>query len=151
MDCLIKDEGNEKMVQETTLRVRYSETDAMGLVYHGNYLVWFEMGRTEWLRSRGQSYREMEAEGMMLPVTEAHCEYKASARYDDELCVRTIWQNTGDLYFEFRYEIIRSADAKLLATGWTRHLCVGKEGTILRKATIRFKNIFGETADLTKR
>lgn len=133
------------MVQETGLRVRYSETDAMGVVYHGNYLVWFEMGRTEWLRSHGQTYRELEEEGMMLPVVEAHCEYKAPARYDDELIVRTTWQKTEDLYFDFRYEIIRLSDKKLLATGWTRHLCIGRDGRILRKMTMRLKNNLEKT------
>ena len=72
-----------------TVRVRYAETDQMGVVYYANYLVWFELGRTEWLRETGWTYREMEAEGLALPVIEAHCEYRLGARYDDDLEIRT--------------------------------------------------------------
>ena len=72
-----------------TVRVRYAETDRMGVVYYSNYLVWFEIGRTEWLRETGWTYREMEAEGLALPVIEAHCEYRLGARYDDDLEIRT--------------------------------------------------------------
>ncbi len=72
------------------VRVRYAETDKMGVVYYANYFVWFEVGRTDLLRDAGWSYREMEATGVALPVIEAHCEYRQSARYDDELEVRTI-------------------------------------------------------------
>ena len=72
-----------------TVRVRYAETDQMGVVYYSNYLVWFEIGRTEWLRVTGWTYREMEAEGLALPVIEAHCEYRQGARYDDDLEIRT--------------------------------------------------------------
>ena len=71
----------------TTLRVRYAETDRMGVVYHANYLVWFEVGRTDLLRGLGWTYREMEESGVMLPVIEAHCEYRRPARYDDPLIV----------------------------------------------------------------
>ena len=70
---------------ETTVRVRYAETDKMGVVYYANYLVWFEVGRTDWLRETGWTYRAMEAGGFQLPVIAAHCEYQRSARYDDEL------------------------------------------------------------------
>ena len=69
----------------STVRVRYAETDQMGVAYHANYFVWFEVGRTDWLRTFGVTYRDLEAEGFLLPVIEAHCEYRASARYDDDL------------------------------------------------------------------
>ncbi len=71
------------------VRVRYAETDRMGVVYYANYLVWFEVGRTEWLRETGWTYREMEQEGIALPVIEAHCEYRQPARYDDDIEIRT--------------------------------------------------------------
>ena len=74
---------------ETLLRVRYAETDKMGIVYYANYLVWFEVGRTDLLRGSGWSYREMEVEGFSLPVIEAQCSYRQSARYDDDLDIRT--------------------------------------------------------------
>ena len=70
---------------KTRVRVRYADTDRMGVVYYANYLVWFEVGRTEWLRETGWSYREMEADGIALPVIEAQCEYRQPARYDDEI------------------------------------------------------------------
>jgi acyl-CoA thioester hydrolase len=76
--------------QSTTLvRVRYAETDAMRVVYYANYLVWFEVGRTDWLRDAGHTYAEMEAAGLRLPVISAHCDYHQSARYDDEIEIRT--------------------------------------------------------------
>ena len=71
------------------VRVRYAETDQMGVVYHSNYLIWFEIGRTDWLRETGWTYREMEAEGIQLPVIEAHCTYRLGARYDDDIEIRT--------------------------------------------------------------
>ena len=74
---------------ETELRVRYSETDRMGIVYHGAYVTWFEVGRTEWLRETGWSYREMESDGIALPVIEARCEYRQPARYDDDIEIAT--------------------------------------------------------------
>src|SRR5262245_28192662 len=75
--------------RRTQVRVRYADTDQMGVVYYANYLVWFEVARTEWLREGGWSYREMEADGISLPVIEAHCEYRQPARYDDEIEIRT--------------------------------------------------------------
>jgi acyl-CoA thioester hydrolase len=78
-----------KAPQTISIRVRYAETDKMGVVYHANYFMWFEIGRCELLRAVGRSYRDMEASGIGLPVIEAHCEYKSPARYDDELVVKT--------------------------------------------------------------
>ena len=76
-------------LRKTRVRVRYADTDRMGVVYYANYLVWFEVGRTEWLRETGWSYREMESEGVALPVIEARCEYRQPARYDDEVEIAT--------------------------------------------------------------
>ena len=80
----------DKAARRTRVRVRYADTDQMGVVYYANYLVWFEVARTEWLRDGGWSYREMEADGIALPVIEAHCEYRQPARYDDEIEIRTV-------------------------------------------------------------
>jgi acyl-CoA thioester hydrolase len=100
----------------------------MGVVYYANYLVWFEVGRTDLLRHAGWSYREMEAEGFSLPVIEAHCEYKQPARYDDELEVRTGGDVISPIRVQFTYEIVRPADKTVLATGHTVHASLDRAG-----------------------
>ncbi|WP_431157479.1 acyl-CoA thioesterase [Winogradskyella poriferorum] len=103
---------------ETEIRVRYGETDQMGIVYHANYAIYFEVGRTEWLRAFGLSYSQMEAEGIMLPVISLNINYKNSARYDDVLKVKTRLKTMPTASIEFEYELVNS-DAVLLATGST--------------------------------
>ena len=110
------------------MRVRYAETDNMGVVYYANYLVWFEVGRTELLRHNGWSYREMETEGFSLPVIEAHCEYGRPARYDDDLEVRTTGALVSPVRLRFDYEIARAADGAALAHGHTIHASLGRDG-----------------------
>ena len=110
------------------IRVRYAETDQMGVVYHANYFVWFEVGRTGLLRDSGWSYREMEAEGVGLPVIEAHCDYRQPARYDDELEVRTKGALISPVRVEFTYDLVRSIDGASLATGRTVHAALDREG-----------------------
>ena len=100
----------------------------MGVVYYANYLVWFEVGRTDLLRSSGWSYKEMEVEGYSLPVVEAHCQYRAPARYDDELEVRTLGALLSPVRLRFEYQVVRSADAVLLATGHTVHAALDASG-----------------------
>ncbi|MEO8682134.1 MAG: thioesterase family protein, partial [Vicinamibacterales bacterium] len=102
-------------VTSSPVRVRYAETDKMGVVYYANYLVWFEIGRTNWLRETGWSYREMEADGLGLPVIEAHCEYKQGAKYDDELDVKTRASLLSPVRIRFDYEIARGADGAAIA------------------------------------
>ncbi|WP_426430771.1 acyl-CoA thioesterase [Winogradskyella sp. HB-48] len=102
----------------TEIRVRYGETDQMGVVYHANYAVYFEVGRTEWLREFGLSYSAMEAEGIMLPVISLHINYKNSARYDDVLKVKTKLKKMPTASIEFDYELRDNKD-ELLATGNT--------------------------------
>ena len=110
-------------VCETRLRVRYAETDQMGVVYHANYFVWFEVGRVEILRQLGFSYREMEAsDRCCIAVVDAHCRYKAPARYDDELIVRTFLKNIRPSLVQFGYELLRADDGVLLAEGETTHV-----------------------------
>lgn len=103
---------------ETEIRVRYGETDQMGVVYHANYAIYFEVGRTEWLRAFGLSYSQMEAEGIMLPVISLNINYKNSARYDDVLKVKTRLKKMPTASIEFEYKLVNS-DAVLLATGST--------------------------------
>jgi acyl-CoA thioester hydrolase len=98
------------------VRVRYSETDQMSVVYHGNYAQYFEMGRVEWLRNIGVSYKWMEETGIMLPVVSLTMNYKKPARYDDELTVTTIFKNQTSVKIEFEYEI-RNTNHDLLTTG----------------------------------
>jgi acyl-CoA thioester hydrolase len=100
----------------------------MGVVYHANYFVWFEVGRTGLLRDSGWSYREMEAEGVGLPVIEAHCEYRQPARYDDELEIRTNGMLVSPVRVEFTYDIVRSIDGASLATGRTVHAALDRGG-----------------------
>jgi acyl-CoA thioester hydrolase len=113
----------------TTIRVRYADTDRMGVVYYANYFVWFEVGRTEWLRDNGWSYRDIEAGGgVMLPVIEAHCDYRQSARYDDILEIRTRARMLTAVRVRFDYEIVRTSDAVVAATGHTIHAALDAGG-----------------------
>ena len=108
---------------ETLLRVRYSETDKMGIVYHANYLIWFEIGRTEFCRARGFSYRDMEEnENAFLVVAESYCRYKAAAYYDDELIIRTQITELRRRSLRFGYEIMRVSDGVIIAEGETGHV-----------------------------
>ncbi len=110
------------------VRVRYAETDQMGVVYYANYFVWFEVGRTDLLRESGWNYREMETEGFGLPVIEAHCTYRQSAKYDDEIEVRTTGEMLSPVRVKFSYEVVRAADAATLATGTTVHATLDRQG-----------------------
>lgn len=110
------------------VRVRYAETDQMGVVYYSNYFVWFEVGRTDLLRSAGWSYREMETDGYTLPVIDAQCAYRESAKYDDEIEVRTTGSMVSPVRIQFSYEVVRSADQKTLATGSTVHATIDCAG-----------------------
>ena len=117
-----------KPPQTIDIRVRYAETDKMGVVYHANYFMWFEIGRCELLRTIGRSYRQMEVEGIGLPVIEAHCEYKSPARYDDELQVRTKGRLLSPARVEFEYEVCRPCDGTINATGRTIHAAIDTSG-----------------------
>jgi acyl-CoA thioester hydrolase len=113
---------------ETKLRVRYAETDQMGVVYYSNYLVWMEVGRVEYCRAAGFNYRDMEEEdGVLLAVVEAQCRYLHPARYDDEVIVCTQVRKAGPRGVQFGYEMRRAADGRLLATGETKHLFCGRD------------------------
>ena len=123
------------------VRVRYAETDQMGVVYYANYLVWFEVGRTDLLRESGWSYREMEQEGYSLPVIEAHCDYKHSAVYDDDLEVHTSAVIVSPVRIRFAYDVVRPADGVTLATGHTVHASLGADGRP-RRLPARVKELF---------
>jgi acyl-CoA thioester hydrolase len=128
-------------VSETILRVRYAETDRMGVVYYANYLVWFEVARADLLRTLGWSYREMEETGVSLPVIQAHCDYKAPARYDDEIVIRTEGWLRSPVRMEFAYQVSRKADGVLSASGTTMHAALGPDGRPCRLPE-RVRNAF---------
>jgi len=116
---------------ETLLRVRYAETDKMGIVYYANYLIWFELGRTEFCRARGFSYRDMEEnEDAFLVVAESYARYKAAAYYDDELLVRTHITEMRKRSLRFGYEIVRAADGQIIAEGETGHVVTDATGRV---------------------
>ena len=110
------------------VRVRYAETDKMGVVYYANDFVWFEVGRTDLLRGSGWDYRDMEREGFGLPVIEANCTYRESAKYDDEIEVRTTGELLSPVRVKFTYEVVRAVDAVMLATGTTVHATLDRNG-----------------------
>jgi acyl-CoA thioester hydrolase len=111
------------VVSESRIRVRYAETDQMGVVYHANHFIWFEIGRVDLMRQLGFTYRDMERDhGCFIPVVDARCRYKAPARYDDEIIVRTQLRNVRESMIQFGYELARVNDGEILAEGETMHM-----------------------------
>ncbi len=122
MDRMRQDRPSPEFV-DTVINVRYAETDQMGVVYYANYLVWFEVGRVAWCRARGFNYRDMESEdGHRMMVAEAICRYKAPARFDDDIVVRTAISAVNERVIRFTYEIREKSKWQLLATGETAHI-----------------------------
>ncbi|HZG83583.1 thioesterase family protein [Paenibacillus sp.] len=111
-----------------TLRVRYQETDQMGVVYHGNYVTWLEIARTDWTRAHGFPYRDIEERGLLLPVVDVSVQYHSPARYDDEVEVRCKVAEVGPVRLRFEYEVRLAQESdRLLATGSSRHVWVDRE------------------------
>jgi acyl-CoA thioester hydrolase len=110
------------------VRVRYAETDQMGVVYYANYFVWFEVGRTELLRTLGGTYKDLEADGIFLPVIDASCHYAQASRYDDELEIRTEGRLLSPVRLQFDYAVVRLADHVTTATGRTVHAALNGRG-----------------------
>ena len=125
----------------STLRVRYAETDKMGVVYYAHYFIWFEIGRTDWLRETGWTYREMEREGLALPVIETHCAYKLGARYDDEIEIQTKARLASPARIAFDYDIVRRPDGAALASGYSVHVTLDSAGRPTRLPA-RVKELF---------
>ena len=114
---------------DATVRVRYAETDQMGVVYHANYLVWFEVGRVELMRALGFEYKLMESEDdCFIVVAEVNCRYLSPARYDELLRVRTRISEAGNRIVRYSYELLRDSDDRILATGATTHVICGRDG-----------------------
>lgn len=116
------------LFSETTLRVRYAETDQMGIVYHSNYLIWFEVGRTELFRDLGLPYTVFEEQGLSLAVVEASCRYRKPAKYDDELVVGTHLEKFTSRIITFSYQVKK--EDILLTDGKTSHVFLNKEGRV---------------------
>jgi acyl-CoA thioester hydrolase len=116
----------------TETRVTYADTDAMGVVYYSHYLRWFEIGRTELMRSLGIAYQALESQGIYLPVSEVSCRYLVSARYDQVLIIETAVDFLKHASIQFSYRILRKADEVELVTGETLHAFVNREGKIVR-------------------
>ena len=116
------------------LRVRYAETDAMGVVYYANYFIWFELGRTDWIRAHGVTYRQFEEQGVLLPVIHAACDYRSSARYDDLVRIETTVTALSRVRVSFGYRVLRvePGPEALLATGSTEHPFMSREGRPIR-------------------
>src|ERR1700676_5545758 len=128
---------------ETRLRVRYAETDQMGIVYYANYLVWMEVGRVEYCRAAGIRYRDMELEdGILLTVAEASCRYLSPALYDEEVIVRTWIEEAHPRLIRFSYEMTCALDGRRLATGETKHVFCGRDRKP-RKLLEKYRTAFG--------
>jgi acyl-CoA thioester hydrolase len=119
-------QGADMIENTTEVRVRYAETDAMGVAYHANYLVWFEVGRTALLEELGYPYAQLEADGIILPVVECHVRYRVPARYDEVLLVRSRCTELRGVSMVLSYRIENKATGTLLAEGWTKHAIVDR-------------------------
>jgi acyl-CoA thioester hydrolase len=134
------------VVNETRIRVRYAETDQMGVVYHANHFIWFEVGRVEFLRQLGFSYKDMEQQDdCFIAVVDARCRYKAPALYDDEVIVRTRLKNIRESVIHFGYELVRASDGAVLAEGETTHIVADSQ---MRKTALpeKYIKVFREAA-----
>ena len=139
---------------DAAVRVRYAETDQMGVVYHANYLIWFEVGRVELIRALGIEYKRMEIEDdCHIVVADAHCRYHHSAKYDEVLRIRTRIAESRNRIVKFSYEVIRDVDGRVLANGETTHVICGSNGrpkTLPKKYETVFSSIATPQPDRIK-
>jgi acyl-CoA thioester hydrolase len=138
--------NHHAIVNESPVRVRYAETDQMGVVYHANHFIWFEIGRVELLRQLGFSYKDMEQhDNCFIAVVDARCRYKAPARYDDQIVVRTWLKNIRESVIHFGYELVRVDDQTILAEGETTHIVADAQ---MRKTVLpeKYMKAFREAA-----
>jgi acyl-CoA thioester hydrolase len=124
----VGNETDHKDYVDAEVRVRYAETDQMGVAYYGSYVVWFEVGRSAFCRAKGFSYRELEEMGYRLVVVDLRARYKGSARYDDLIVVRTHLKELKNRIVTFAYRILKKDSEELIVQGETRHLCLNKKG-----------------------
>jgi acyl-CoA thioester hydrolase len=129
-------------IVEARLRVRYAETDQMGVVYHANYLIWMEVGRVEFCRAAGFRYRDLEDDGVRLAVVEANCRYLSPALYDDEVVIRTRIETANPRVVRFAYEMDSAEGGKRLAEGFTVHVFCGSNRKAARLPQ-KYHAVFG--------
>lgn len=122
----------EEQVVETTFYVRYAETDQMGVVHHSAYIVWFEEGRSSWMRAMGSNYADFEASGLNLAVSEVYARYQAAALYGRRVTVRTWMEELRSRTAKICYEVLDTDSDRTLVTGYTQHICVDREGKVVR-------------------
>ena len=139
--------AEDREVVETNVRVRYAETDAMGVVYHTNYLIWFEVGRGEYMRQKGGDYADFEALGFNLPVSEVDARFIAPARYGDLVAIRTWVEELRSRCLTFAYEAVMQETGQVLVTGHTRHICTDREGRVRTIPQEMRELLGGETAE----
>ena len=135
-----------RAVNETRIRVRYAETDQMGVVYHANHFIWFEVGRIELLRQLGFSYKNMESEDdCFIAVVDARCRYKAPVHYDDEVVIRTFLKHVREKVIHFGYELLSAEGGRLLAEGETTHI-VANAQMKPRRLPEKYRTVFRTAA-----
>lgn len=122
----------DRFVAETTFHVRYAETDAMGIVHHASYIVYFEEGRSNYARQRGSDYASFERGGHYLTVTEVGARYIQPARYDDRITVRCWLEEMKSRSLTFNYEIVDTASGEIRVTGFSKHICITHEGQVVK-------------------
>ena len=133
---------SKQEIVETTFHVRYAETDQMGVVHHSAYIVWFEEGRSSWMRAMGSNYADFEASGLVLAVSEVYARYQAAALYGRQVTVRTWVEEMRSRTAKMCYEVLDSESGQTLVTGFTRHVCVDREGKVVRIPE-RWQELFG--------
>jgi acyl-CoA thioester hydrolase len=119
-------------VVATTFRVRYAETDQMGIVHHASYVVWLEEGRSQWMRAHGNSYAQFEEEGLLLVVSELCLRYKQPARYDQRVTVRCWVESVRSRQIQFNYEVVNAETGSIFIKAYTQHICLDREGRVTR-------------------
>ncbi|ABR34127.1 MULTISPECIES: acyl-CoA thioesterase [Clostridium] len=134
-------------ISETKIVVRYAETDKMGIVHHSNYFIWFEAGRTDFIKGSNISYSEMEENGILIPLAESNCKYIIGAKYEDELIIKTWVKQLTPVKVEFNYSVIRENDQKEIAKGSTLHVFVNNDFKIINLKKVN-KEIFNKLESL---
>ncbi|NRT34407.1 acyl-CoA thioester hydrolase [Clostridium beijerinckii] len=134
-------------ISETRIVVRYAETDKMGIVHHSNYFIWFEAGRTDFIKGSNISYSEMEENGILIPLAESNCKYIIGAKYEDELTIKTWVKQLTPVKVEFNYSVIRENDQKEIAKGSTLHVFVNNDFKIINLKKVN-KEIFNKLESL---
>jgi len=134
-------------ISETKIVVRYAETDKMGIVHHSNYFIWFEAGRTDFIKGSHISYSEMEENGILIPLAESNCKYIIGAKYEDELIIKTWVKQLTPVKVEFNYSVIRENDQREIAKGSTLHIFVNNDFRIINLKKVK-KEIFDKLESL---